>query len=102
MKTSDIDFMKLISSDKAEFIISANAVSLCPGLIKLLEACPSSLDRVAELHMQYPKKILSLVLDYLHYKMRYLTCPDYNYIPQMKLQTPAILELYRAAKDLGI
>lgn len=102
MKLIDVDFLKITSLDKHEFIISNNALLLCPGLIRLVEDLPAANERVAEVSLLYTRPVVRSVLDYLHYKMRYLSAPEYNAIPPFHVNPDHVLEVFRLSRELGI
>lgn len=102
MKLSEIDFLKINSQDKHEFIISKNAVLLCPGLIKAVEDLTFANERVAETTLAYNKHVIRGVLDYLHYKMRYLSAPDYGFLPPFNVNPDHVLDIFKLARQLGI
>lgn len=102
MRLSDVDFLKITSSDKRDFVVSINAVVLCPGFIKLVEAAPTAPDRVAEAVCPYPKHILKTVIEYVYYKMRYMGQPDYSALPAFHIAPNLALEVFKASRDLGI
>lgn len=94
--------MKITSSDKREFIVGINAVVLCPGFIKMVESAASAHDRIAEVSCPYPKHILKSVIEYVYYKMRYMTQPDYGSLPPFAISPNLALEVFKASRDLGI
>ena len=102
MKLADVDYLKLISMDKKEFIISSNAILLCSGLIKMVEEAISATDRIVVVPTIYPKAVLRCVLDYIYFKLRYISVQDYNSIPSFKIPPNIVLEVFKAAKELGI
>ena len=102
MRLADVDFLKVTSSDKREFILGINAVVLCPGFIKMVEMAASAPDRIAEASCPYPKHILKAVIEYVYYKMRYLGQPDYSILPPFHIAPNLALEVFKASRDLGI
>ena len=102
MKLIEVDFLKITSLDKHEFIISTNAVMLCPGLIKLVEEAQTADERVAETTILHSRHVVRCLLDYLHYKMRYLSAPEYNALPPFTVHPDYVLEVFKLAKELDI
>lgn len=102
MKLPDIEYMKLYSAEKHEFIIGRNAISLCPGLIKVVEEAQSAEEGIVLYETSYKQDILKVVLEYLHYKLRYIAQKDYQHIPEFKMEPIKAVEILKVAMDLGL
>lgn len=102
MKLSEVDYLKIVSTDGHHFIVGANAISVVPGFIKAIEQASSAHDRVVDWSCGMPRSIVRVLLDYVYYKVRYLRYPDYNLLPKFKINPNHALEVFTAAQDLGI
>lgn len=102
MKITEVDFLRIISADKKVFIVSINAVVLCPGLLKMVEHASLAEERVAETASSFPSRILKTVIEYVFYKMRYMSQEDYQSLPPFKIMPNQALEVFKAARELGI
>ena len=103
MKVSEVDYLRIISQDNQEFIIAQNAILLCPGFLKAVEdATSADSNRAVKYNMPYGRAIVKVVLEYVHYKMRYSRFPDYAHIPTFKVPPNIALEVFAASQLLGI
>lgn len=105
MKLVDVDYLKIRTIDKHEFVISNNAILLCPGLIKLVEDATEAQNRMVEITISNATRpVMRTVLDYLYYKMRFLSvgAAQYEKLPPFKVAPNLSLEVFKLANQLGI
>lgn len=103
MKLVDVDYMKIKTIDKHEFIIGNNAILLCPGFIKMVEEADDAPERIVEVILSNTTRpVMRSVLDYLHYKMRHLNEKEYENLPTFKVAPQLALEVFKLAQELGI
>jgi hypothetical protein len=102
MKLTEVDFLRIVSTEGHQFVVGTNAISVVPGFVKAVEQAASANERVVEWQCGLPRTIMRILLDYVYYKVRYLRYPDYNLLPKFNINPNYALQVFTAAQDLGI
>lgn len=102
MKVSETEYLKIITADKHEFFIPSGTAILCPGFLALIEKAPEGEQGIAEARLPYGKGVIRVLIEYLYHKVRYLTLPDYALVPEFKLGSNNILQVFNLALEFGM
>ncbi|KAJ9055986.1 elongin C [Entomophthora muscae] len=102
-QSSEIRFVKLISSDGFEIVLDKDVAMGARTIKNMLSGSESFLESSTnEIHFRdISGIILEKVADYLHYKARYSASPGYD-LPQLQIETEIALELLMAADFLEV
>eukprot|EP01017_Pseudomicrothorax_dubius_P047972 TRINITY_DN8660_c0_g2_i1.p1 TRINITY_DN8660_c0_g2~~TRINITY_DN8660_c0_g2_i1.p1 ORF type:complete len:122 (-),score=17.67 TRINITY_DN8660_c0_g2_i1:95-421(-) len=100
MATGRNTFIRLVSGDDKEFFVEMRIAALCDTVLKQMNTSASDIQTVR--FGTISGETLEGVIQYLHYKAKYMDEPNYQTIPEFYIEPRLSLDVLKAAIHLKL